>query len=748
PYLTALLNLVENTGFSDSYEGEEDSSVSPVSISSENKDHSHMKDVKENEAKSLVPYRTTARWRPEDDNTSDEDQEELPYDGELHHHHMFHAESPKESLKEVLTMNETDQRGSGVLHTLSKVNAINNTDQPMVGVDHGQEPRRVSGSIPDFLLRHFSRDELLNCSRLIEAETMPEVSLLDSIDETALSRASTNLHTTSGVGGHSTKVKANLSLLEESSRDESHTASVVTDSKMRSTETATQRNKNADQLVQQSDIPDQSDFTVESTVPCISNTDASPVNLAEEEKEDEEENAQQSCSASTPNLSKADVQSTRYLLGRTRSCNELKYGQGQVHYPLPDFSKVAPKVKIPKGNGPTKPGCHTPSADRTHTTAGILGKSPSSCTADVISRVLEDSVWLTEMKKDEENQSKLDQHLQSRFRHTQLRMEAEYNRLLARCAEDDNLINPMTLRDQMFKSMMEAQDQLERHYMSKKEEHRLLEMQNYMGLDRNTGQFDPDSRAFVMIEDFPNGNIQFPPLSFLLISSSDLAIPASPARRPASVGMMRKVTGACQRFVSPETDSGLGSSDQSRPPTGLSLIQYNTDSSEAISALQHEVSRLKRALEESLCHLPHLSMRVEHLSSMYSQEKRLRSRPRSRHQHRPPSSSFKVNDHQSDPEVSRRRRSTQSDTAMLPSNVYFQRTSPLPTSPGRSRGRSRSQRVKEEAINRTLDKALEAAFLMKQTTDRMAKTLSADLAKAQIYRKLHRLHPLSDMEQP
>ena len=48
------------------------------------------------------------------------------------------------------------------------------------------------------------------------------------------------------------------------------------------------------------------------------------------------------------------------------------------------------------------------------------------------------------------------------------------------------------LHEQMFKGMMEAQDQLERNYRSKKEEHRVLEMQNYMGLDRNTGEFDPD----------------------------------------------------------------------------------------------------------------------------------------------------------------------------------------------------------------------------------------------------------------
>lgn len=44
----------------------------------------------------------------------------------------------------------------------------------------------------------------------------------------------------------------------------------------------------------------------------------------------------------------------------------------------------------------------------------------------------------------------------------------------------------------MLRSIMEAQDQLERKYISKKDEHRALEMQNYMGLSRNTGIFDPN----------------------------------------------------------------------------------------------------------------------------------------------------------------------------------------------------------------------------------------------------------------
>ncbi|KAM7379238.1 hypothetical protein PAMP_004803 [Pampus punctatissimus] len=83
-----------------------------------------------------------------------------------------------------------------------------------------------------------------------------------------------------------------------------------------------------------------------------------------------------------------------------------------------------------------------------------------------------------------------------------------------------------------------------------------------------------------------------------------------------------------------------------------------------------------------------------------------------------------------------RKRSTQSDTALLPSNVYFQRTqSPVSvlSRTGSRAGRRRGN--KEEEMNRTLDQAIEVARSMKRTTDRLAKSLSADLAKAQHHKK-------------
>lgn len=124
------------------------------------------------------------------------------------------------------------------------------------------------------------------------------------------------------------------------------------------------------------------------------------------------------------------------------------------------------------------------------------------------------------------------------------------------------------------------------------------------------------------------------------------------------------------------------------------------------------------------------------------------------------------------PTAQHRKRSTQSDTALLPSNVFFQRTlSPLSLSPktGSRTGRRTGSKVRcfhplcvlwshhlllqigkflffvsvfqDEDIDRTLDQAIELARSMKRTTDRMAQRLSADLAKAQHHRKQHSLQP-------
>ncbi|KAF4117708.1 uncharacterized protein LOC131533388 isoform X2 [Onychostoma macrolepis] len=549
--------LTDNAELSESHETEEGSSESTESVSSEFTEHSNTRNRKRNIPKASV-QKTTPVVKPvigthENDavNTSDEEHEELPYDDA---HSNYKAEmslkaSPCVTVTEMPSQNfsmfdklsmpigNAEQTGacqSNLTHgLLSNHKAIKDLVPPVA------TPIQPADHINDFLLRHFSREELLNSSRIIDAETLPEMSLMDSIDETVRSRAS---QAPQIFVGEREKIQ---DVIEESdpSIAESHGLAEL-------------------------NVSNESSSSKEPGTTCISDAAS-----AGDDDDDNKECPKQNCSANSLDLSKADAQKTKCSFSRTRSYSELKYGQGKVHYPLPDFSKVAPKVKIPKGNGSVKPISQSPAMTRAQSSPGILGKSASSSkpTADIISRVLEDSIMPPEnVFTDKEVAHQL---------------QVEYDRLLAKYTEAENLIgqqihassepsvtidwndatsnneentkltatNPQApaagpsekqfslqnsqpvepesqsltdgerltseLRDiigsfmqkvdefktcvttmsmnveeqqMVLKSMMEAQDQLERNYLTKREEHRALEMQNYRGLTRNTGEFDPD----------------------------------------------------------------------------------------------------------------------------------------------------------------------------------------------------------------------------------------------------------------
>ncbi|XP_035277665.1 microtubule organization protein AKNA-like [Anguilla anguilla] len=410
-------------------------------------------------------------------------------------------------------------------------------------------------NIKELLLQHFSRDELLNSSLYIEAETMPEVSFADSVDETTLSKALLSL-----------KLGRDTSITPGDNSGQSQEGK-MTASEEEGKQKAKESQENEDTPSTGSDIA------------------VSPV-----------EEPMEHGRPGSPDPDNDGVQIQNSFLGRARSYNELKYGQGQVHYPLPDFSKVAPKVKIPKA-GAAKPVCHQPGILRAQSSPGMLGKSPASCkaTVDLINKVLEDSIQPSETPYVFSDQPK---HHEDAPKSTELvqHLQAEYDKLLTKYAEAENLIDQMRLgtkqaqgpvdtvafegldllevqvpetsvhqldqpakhrhptyrghpenlddphldtcpaqtdqsqpsegekmttelmeiinqymekvddfqnclnlmsigvseQQMVFKSLMDAQDQLERNYIAKKEEHRALEMQNYMGLATNTGEFDPE----------------------------------------------------------------------------------------------------------------------------------------------------------------------------------------------------------------------------------------------------------------
>lgn len=356
----------DNAELSESCETEEGSSESVESVNSERTEHSNTRNRKGNVIMApMQKLKTTVKpiiGTHEDDavNTSDEEHEELPYDTHTNNKTETNLKlSPCEMVsvmsrqafttldkfsRQIGNAKETEACQSNLTHALlSNHKSIENMAPTLA------TPIQPANHITDFLLRHFSQEELLNSSWIIEAETLPEVSLMDSIDETVLSRASRAPQV--GIGERE-KIQ---DVMDEPDPSTSGSHGLV-----------------------EINIPDESSSCKKPGTTCIID-------------DDDKECPKQNNSANSLDLSKADAQNPKCSFSRTRSCSELKYGQGKVHYPLPDFSKVAPKVKIPKGNGSVKPVSQSPAMARAQLSPGILGKSTSS-TADVISRVLEDSM--------------------------------------------------------------------------------------------------------------------------------------------------------------------------------------------------------------------------------------------------------------------------------------------------------------------------------------------------------------------
>ncbi|XP_077471586.1 uncharacterized protein aknad1 [Stigmatopora argus] len=433
-------------------------------------------------------------------NTSDEDHEDLPYDGHLQSPYFNPTYSPQ--MCKTSDGRQTATNEHSTLHrSISDAFLVKIGDRRENKMD---ERARATIDMNEMLLRHFSQEELLQSGRLIEAETLPEVSLLESSDDL---------------------------LCNTSTKDDS---------------------------APPSDISER---------PAVETCYSDGASKREHLDKDGTSSGGDVTSVKAPTkCEECEVPIGKVSHLRSRSFSELKYGQGQVHYPLPDFSKVAPKVKIPKG--PSHPVSLLPQVPNP-----IIRAQSSPGMLEVISRVLEDSDLHSSAKP---------QVLEKTHEQTSPTL-AEYDKLLAKYVRAENLIDKMRLgtnassefcmeadrgnssegshvesappiiptlgnidekenpnnqnemksteedgiseaekmaaelravisqfmqsvddfkrdvnnmsvsveeQQMIVRSLMETQDQLERKYMSKKEEHRALEMQNYLGLCRNIGTFD------------------------------------------------------------------------------------------------------------------------------------------------------------------------------------------------------------------------------------------------------------------
>lgn len=316
-------------------------------------------------------------------NTSDEEQEDLPYDGDFGSPYFNQTCSPEGNTSPDRRENVNGSPDGPALLELSlksEGDLVDGSAETALSQDHSE----INASKPDhltasnlhpepadfnqLLTQHFPQLEMIFPGRMIDAESLPEVSLLESMDDTLLSLALTR----------STKKQRENHVLSGSEscsgRTEDQSQAVLDHISLH------------DEDETKVDITSAADSVASSTVLKQSSAQNSTVELIKQDKSEVHDQIQR-----IPPLV------------RTRSLSEMKYGQGQVHYPLPDFSKVAPKVKIPKvPTGPTKPAPATQNVSTMHRTQS----SPDML--DVVSRVLEDSVQLLERPYvfgDEESQT-------------------------------------------------------------------------------------------------------------------------------------------------------------------------------------------------------------------------------------------------------------------------------------------------------------------------------------------------------
>ncbi|CAM4604218.1 unnamed protein product [Caretta caretta] len=315
---------------------------------------------------------------PED--ATDEEQEDLPYDGDLEKTYRHNNESKNlkacasvesisdnflnltcseinKSLKEEIN-DERQQLSQGKVFShrtpATRTNGIMiemAMEAPVSGMSFETElsvgafssPDRkehfTNSKISDVLLRHFSKEELSNASQLIDCETIPETSFTESVDETVLTKPRISECTKPTL---LTEQWAKyfedyyLNRQEETSEDDYKDKNLLDENKFVIDDRATSYGDEKDCIQENSQL------------------------IAENEDTNNFQNIRKNHSYQ------------KGLFERTGSSHELKYGQGQVNYCLPDFSKVAPKVKIPKRNSSDK---SAPIMKRTKFSPNLIGKS-------------------------------------------------------------------------------------------------------------------------------------------------------------------------------------------------------------------------------------------------------------------------------------------------------------------------------------------------------------------------------------
>ncbi|KAM6397988.1 protein AKNAD1 [Pluvialis apricaria] len=186
----------------------------------------------------------------------------------------------------------------------------------------------TNSKMSNVLLRHFSKGDLITTCQLIECETIPETSFTDSINDTV------NKPEPSG------HVKGPLAHEQQATNFEEYNKEVNTGD--------TNQNSLSENI-------------------CVSKEPSSSTGKCE----CRQENSQLVNENENTRIFQNMKEETD-LFKKTVSLHELKYGQGQAHYCLPDFSKVTSEIKIPEESDNIN---SVPTTERTKSFPILLSKS-------------------------------------------------------------------------------------------------------------------------------------------------------------------------------------------------------------------------------------------------------------------------------------------------------------------------------------------------------------------------------------
>uniref|UniRef100_H3B1J3 AKNA domain-containing protein n=1 Tax=Latimeria chalumnae TaxID=7897 RepID=H3B1J3_LATCH len=446
--------------------------------------------------------------------TTDDELDDLPYDGDLENkvsEKVFNLDKCKipinshENLSdnffgfienELPSFETNKSPETAIPLDTQKVYKEENTSQPAMPERRKKETtfkvpageaNNTEGSksnIADVLLRHLSVEDLVfNSSRYIDSETMPETSFTESTEETVMTKTSV-------------------------SRDSNNLLNTISDGNY------------------SENFP-----VMKKTVDC--KTDSEKQGAIEQGETILTSQEEESSDLADQNLIEVTSMS-KFQLGRMGASNEIKYGQGQVHYPLPDFSKVAPKIKVPRTNDTATTVKSAPRIKKAKSSPNLFALSTT------LRKTAVEVVQEIERRQQESRQkSELVQHLQvaslfiykifATFYQNQMSLIKNTQSLTV----SESFGNASSLREsvgekvsrdtfpqtshtssnirsfweqltfegrgnvfnfysKVLKNLKESLDKLERNYIASKEEHRKLQLQNYNGKSVTIGEFDPD----------------------------------------------------------------------------------------------------------------------------------------------------------------------------------------------------------------------------------------------------------------